>query len=68
LAPPVVYRGVADAFVEQRAERTQTLEADFETNVGHADAARAEQLFGFLNSSLNQVLPWRGVEGLAKRT
>ena len=67
LAPPVSYGSVPDALVEERAERAQALEADFETNVGHADTADAEQLFGLLDSSLDQVLAWGRVEGLAKR-
>lgn len=53
LAPPVSYGGVPDALVKQRAERTRTLEADFETNVGNADAAHPQQLFGLLDSSLD---------------
>lgn len=67
LASPVVYGRVSDTLVEERAERTQALEPDFETNVGHTQTADAQQLFGLLNSYPDQVLAWSRVERLAKR-
>jgi hypothetical protein len=42
LPPPVIYRGVPDALVEERAERTHALEADFKTNFCDADTADAK--------------------------
>ena len=68
LAAAIVYRSVPDALMEKRAEGTRTLKADFKADVGNADSARPEKLFGLLNSFLNQVLPRRGVKGCAKRS
>src|ERR1043166_5401885 len=68
LASPIVYGSVANASVKQCAERTQALEAAFQANVRDAQAADAEQLFGLLNSALNQVLARRSVERLTKRS
>lgn len=47
---------VPHVFVEQAAEGTKALKTDFKADVGNAQLLRAEQLFGFLNPSLNQIL------------
>jgi len=49
-------RRAPDVFVKQAAERSETLEPDFEADIGHRQSARREQLFRFLNPSLSQIL------------
>ena len=67
-APAIVDRSIADAFAEQRAERSQTLKADLKTDVGHAQAPGSKQFFGFVNSPPDQVLVRRGIERVAEQT
>ena len=58
----------SDAFVKQRAERSQALKANFKADLRHAQAAKAKQLFRLGDPSLNQVLMRSGVESAAKET
>lgn len=59
---------VTDAAAKQRAERAETLEADLKTYVGHTEPLGTQELFGFLNSSPDQVLMWRGSKRVAKES
>jgi hypothetical protein len=59
---------VPDLFVKESAERSETLKADFEADVSHAEFVIAKQLFRFLDAAFDQVLVWRFVECLAKET
>ena len=67
-APAIVDRRIADAFAEQRTERTQTLKAHLKTDIRHAQAPGSKQFFGFVNSPPDQVLVRRGIERVAKQT
>ena len=58
---------MADAAAKQRAERSETLKTDLEAHVRDAESIGTKQLFGLLNSSLDQVLMRRGGEGIAKQ-
>jgi hypothetical protein len=68
LALAVVVGRVADAAAEKRAEGSKTLKTDFKTHLSHAESLGTKQFFGFLNSSLDQVLVWGGCERVAKQT
>lgn len=59
---------MSDVFVKESAERSETLKSDFEADVGHAKFVAAEQLFGFLDATFDQVLMWRLVECLPEET
>ncbi|HJS23189.1 MAG TPA: hypothetical protein VJ751_02380 [Pyrinomonadaceae bacterium] len=59
---------MADRFVKQSAERSETLEADFETDIGYAQLVIAQQLFRFLDPTLDEVLVRSFIERLAKQT
>jgi len=52
---------------KQRAERAQTLKANFKTHVGHAQFFPAQQLFGLFDATLNQVLVRRGLESITEQ-
>jgi len=65
---PVSYRGMPDAFVKESAEGTEALKSDFETHVSHAKLVAAEQLFGFLDATFDQVLMRGLVECLPEET
>src|SRR5467141_3964643 len=67
-APAIVDWGIADAFAEQRAERSQTLKAHLKTDVCHAQAPGAKQFFGFVNSPPDQVLVRCGIKRVPKQT
>jgi hypothetical protein len=54
---------VADVFVKQTAERTQTLETDFEANVSYRKPARRQQLFRLLYAPLSQILMGSLIKG-----
>jgi hypothetical protein len=62
----VGYRRMPDVFVKQAAERTQTLEADFEADVGHRQPAGRQQLLRLLDSTLGEVLMGSLVKCLAE--
>lgn len=53
---PVRNWGFSYVFVEKRAERAETLEANLEANVGDRQGARGEQLLRSLYASIGQVL------------
>ena len=55
-------------FMEQAAERAETLEADFETNVSYGKATRRQQLFRLLYAPLSEVLMRSLVERAAKES
>jgi hypothetical protein len=61
-------RGVANVFVKESAERSETLKSDFEADVGHAKLVAAEEFLGFFDTTLDQVLVRRLVESLSKKT
>ena len=67
LLSPVVNGRVADAFVKQRAERTNALKSDLKANVSHGQAANAQQFFGLIDTALDQVLAGRRIERIAKQ-
>ena len=54
----------ADAFVEERAKRSETLKPNFKTDVRHAQIVFTEQLLRFLDATVNQVLMWSLIESL----
>jgi len=58
---------VADLASKECAERSQTLKSNFETNVRHAQLITAEQLFRFLDATLDQILVWSFVECLPEQ-
>src|SRR6266478_8882175 len=68
LALAVTIGRVAHAAAKQRAEGSETLKTYLETHLRHAEPLGTKELFGLLNSSLDQVLVWRGGEGVAKQT
>src|SRR5258708_39057702 len=55
LALAVTIGRVADAAAKQRAEGSETLKTYLETHLRHAEPLGTKQLFGLLNSSLDQV-------------
>jgi hypothetical protein len=59
---PVSNRREAYVFVEKRAERAKTLEANLEADIGDGQSARGEQLLGSLYASIPEVLMWGLVE------
>ena len=61
-------RSMADVFVKESAERSETLKSDFEADVGHAKFVAAEEFLSFLNATFDQVLVRRLVESLSKKT
>jgi hypothetical protein len=67
LALAIAIGRVAHAAPKQRAEGSETLKADLETHVRHAEPLGTKQLFGLLNSALDQVLVRRGGKGVAKQ-
>ena len=62
------HRWMPDAFVKESAERSKTLKADFETDIGHAEFVASEQFFRFLNAAFDQVLVRRLIECLPEET
>ena len=62
----VGHRRGAYASAKQGAERTQTLEAYLETDVGNAQFSPPQEFFRPLNSAMNQVLMRRGIERVTK--
>ncbi len=66
LALPIPGWRMPDRLAEERAERSEAFEADFETDISDAQAAPSQQFLGFLDPFLNQVLMWRRVERIAK--
>ena len=62
------HRRMTDAFVKKSAERSETLKAYFETDIGHAEFVTAEQFFRFLNASFDEVLVRRLIECLPEET
>src|ERR1043165_2085276 len=62
----VGYGCVADVFVKQTAEGSQTLKAHFETDVSDAQFVVDQQLLRLLDAAFDQILVRRLVEGLAK--
>jgi hypothetical protein len=61
-------RGVANAFVKEAAERSETLKAHFEADVSHTKVIRDEKFFSFLDAPLDQVLMRGLIERLPKKT
>ncbi len=64
----VRHRRMPDAFVKERAERSEALESDFEADVSHAEFVATEQFFRFLDAALDQVLVRSLVECLPEET
>ena len=60
----VGHRRVTDTSMKERAERTETLKADFKTNIRYAQLVFTEQLLRFLNATLDEVLVRSFVESL----
>ena len=58
---------VADVFVKQAAERSETLKSHFKTNVRHPQLISPEQLFRLLNPAFDQILVRSFVERLSKQ-
>jgi len=61
-------RSLSDGFMKESAEGAETLKADFETDIGHPQLVVAEQLFRFLDATLDEVLVRGLVERLPKQT
>ena len=61
-------RRVSDLASKERAERSQTLKSHFETNIRHTQLITTEQLFRFLNATLDQILVWSLIERLPEET
>ena len=61
-------RGMTDAAMKESAERTETLKADFETNIGHAQVVFTEQLLRFLDATMNEVLMRSLIERLPEQS
>ena len=64
----VGYGSMTDFASKQRTERSQTLKSNFEANIRHAQLVAAEQLFRFLDTTLDQILVWSLVECLPEET
>ena len=64
----VDYGCVANVFVKERAERSETLKSDFEADVSYAKLIAAEEFLGFLDTAFDQILVRRLVESLSKET
>ena len=64
----VDYGCVAHILVEETAERSKTLKADFKTNIRHAQLFAAQQLFRLLNPPFDQILMRRFVKGLPEES
>ena len=60
-------RRVSDLSSKECAERTQTLKSNLETNVRYAQLITAEQLFRFLDATLDQILVRSFVKCLPKQ-
>jgi len=61
--------GMADALVEETAERSKTLKTDFETHIRHTHVIfLTQQLLRFLNATFDQVLMRCLVKGLPEKT
>src|SRR6185369_11822186 len=54
----IVYRCIANSLAKERAKRTKALKADFKAYVGDRKPSVSEELFGFFNAPINQVLMW----------
>jgi len=61
-------RGMTDAAMKESAERTETLKADFETDVRDAQIVFAEQFLRFLDAAVYEVLMRSLVEGLPEQS
>src|SRR5689334_24720428 len=59
---------MADVFMKQTTERSETLKTNFKTHVRNAQLVAALQLFRLLDAAFDQVLVRRLVEGLAKES
>ena len=64
----VGYGSMTDFASKQRTERSQTLKSHLEANIRHAQLVAAEQLFRFLDTTLDQILVWSLVECLPEET
>jgi len=64
----VCRRRMTDAAMKERAERAETLKADFETDIRYAQIVFAEQLLRFLNATMNEVLMRSLVERLPEQS
>src|SRR5262245_26597128 len=59
---------LADRSMKQRAERAEALEADRETDFGHAQLAGGQQRLGLLDPPVYQILMRRLIERLLEQT
>ncbi len=64
----VGHRRMTNTATKQRAEGSQTLESNFEADVGHAQLVAAKQLFRFCDTSLDEVLMRCLVVGLPEKS
>jgi len=64
----VCRRRMTDAAMKERAERAETLKADFETDIRYAQIVFAEQFLRFLNATMNEVLMRSLVERLPEQS
>jgi hypothetical protein len=55
---------MTDAAMKERAERTETLKPDFETDVRDAEIVFTKQFLRFLDATVNEVLMRSLVESL----
>ena len=61
-------RSVADTTMKERAERTETLKPDFETDIRYAQVVFTEQFLRFLNATMDEVLMRSLVESLPEQS
>ena len=61
-------RSVADTTMKERAERTETLKPDFETNIRYAQVVFTEQFFRFLDATMDEVLMRSLIESLPEQS
>ena len=59
---------VTDATMKERAERSETLKPDLETDVRYAKIVFTEQLLRLLDATMNEVLMWSLIESLPEQT
>jgi hypothetical protein len=54
--------------VKESAKGSQTLKADFKTDIGNSQVIGEQQFFCLFDAAFDQILVWRLVEGLAKQS
>ena len=61
-------RGVTDAAMKKRDERTEALKANFETDVSYTQIVFTEQFLRFLDATADEVLMRGLIESLPEQT